>query len=139
MIPRRGVNIAPSDRNWSFPGLAPELYCSMKAFDKLDYRRFDHLGSDSDEDSVEETYPVDSLEETVNNVARSQDAAAWGPANPSRHPGSPQIKTHPSDHSCPTWVYADPDTWEAPPDPCELELLQVGTSHLCCHYVPYSG
>lgn len=107
----------------------------MKALDKLDYR---HLGSDSDEESAEETYPDDSLEELVRKAA-SQGLPASGSANTSWQAGSPQIKIHPSDHTCPAWVYSDPDTWEAPPDPCEPKLLQVGTSHFCCYYVPYSG
>ena len=116
-----------------------ESFCSMKALDRNDYRRFDYVGSDSDEDSAGETHPAGSIEEIVRKLADSQGASAPGSANMSWNPVSDRIKIHPKDHSCPAGVYSDPDTWIAPPDPCESKLQHADTSTRCCRSVTHSG
>lgn len=59
----------------------------MKAFDRNDYRRFDHVGSDSDEDSAEENYPVDSIEEIIRKAAHLQGLPAPDSASMSWNAG----------------------------------------------------
>ena len=113
----------------------------MKAFDRNDYRRFDHVGSDS----AEENYPVDSIEEIVRKAAHLQGLPAPDSASMSWNAGghvSDRVKTHPADRSCPAWVYSDPDTWVAPPDPCEPKLVQqlvVATNSLTQANIPGTG
>ena len=89
----------------------------MSTFNSLDYSRFDQLG-DSDEESVHDQPDTAFIEQMVNKVYYDREGSGsestsqpggWHPLN--------QIKIHPRDHSAPAWVYSDPDTWEAPPDP----------------------
>ncbi len=90
----------------------------MSAFDSLDYRRFDHLGNDSDEDLAE------------GHLGNRQERPAPGSASQTLKGAehrSGRIKIHPMDSTAPAWVYSDPETWVAPPDPRELELLHVGS------------
>ena len=52
------------------------------------------------------------------------------------------VSAHPADRSCPAWVYSDPDTWVAPPDPCEPKLvhqLVVATNSLTQANIPGTG
>lgn len=98
----------------------------MSALNSLDYSRFDHLDSDSDsdEDSFQDHPKAAGFEEMVNKLFVVQGGP--GPDSTSRtrgfHRSPSQIKIHPEDHSAPAWVYSDPDTWEAPPDPGDSKL-----------------
>ena len=101
----------------------------MDVFDKLDYRRFDHLGSDSDEDSAEDQTDSTQIEEIIRKLGNGQEGFSSGsPSLPWAAVGhrSGRIKIHPADHTCPSWVYSDPDTWVAPLDPREPQLLHHG-------------
>lgn len=93
----------------------------MSAVNSLDYSRFDHLDSDSDsdEDSFQDHPKTADIEQIMSKMLVGQGGP--GPDSTSQTEGfyriPSQIKIHPKDHSAPAWVYSDPDTWEAPPDP----------------------
>ena len=100
----------------------------MTAFNSLDYRRFDHLASDSESDEEPQDQP--SLPDLVRRC--QQDYSASNPANEmsqAQQTGSFRfhpvggIKVHPADDTAPAWVYTDPETWEAPRDPSKKHRL----------------
>ena len=94
-------------------------------FNSLDYRRFDHLGSDSDEDSAEDYSQPNKTEraaaDIMNGILRREQQ------------GCGRIKIHPRDSTAPEWVYSDPDTWVAPACPREIKLLHACMSCLLPH------
>ena len=83
--------------------------------DSLDYRRFDHLGGDSDDDSVDTTPDFQQYERFAQDRPSKEAPSAGRRSGP--------IQVNPADKTAPAWVYADPDTWVAPTDSCELDRL----------------
>lgn len=101
---------------------------STAAFDSLDYRRFDHLGSESDEEPQDQQFSPELLQ------SFQQMNSALNPTNESRRVAEHTarkfypaggIKIHPHDDSVPAWVYTDPDTWEAPRDPSKYHQVDA--------------
>lgn len=100
----------------------------------LDYRRFDHLGSDSDEESTG-GFSEGEMRALQNEYARFNAGSAGESTSGARH-GTGRIQVHPADTTAPAWVYTDPETWVAPVDPGELawqrdhhDMQQLRPSH----------
>lgn len=97
----------------------------MAAFNALDYRRFDHLGSDSDEEPAEQTDNTAMLDMMRNfmpgqpGMPGAQNRSRAAQASFHTRQGTNRVKVHPRDDTAPAWVYTDPNTWEAPTDPCQ--------------------
>lgn len=86
----------------------------MSAYNSLDYRRFDHLGSDPDEEEpMDEHMQQEMMKFMQNRQAGPTPSVPSSASQRTEHTAGP-IKIHPQDTSVQRWVYSDPETWEAP-------------------------
>ena len=103
----------------------------MSAFNSLDYRRFDHLGSDSDEEEPLDERMQQEMMKIMQHSQAGPTLSVPGPASDRTGYTAGPIKIHPQDTSVPRWVYSDPETWEAPICECELELKHSILNFVC--------
>ena len=97
----------------------------MSAFNSLDYRRFDHLGSDPDEEEPLDEHMQQEMMKFMQNRQAGPTPSVPSPSSQREGYTAGPVKIHPQDTSVPRWVYSDPETWEAPVCECELELKHI--------------
>ena len=119
------------DPQLSLPLADPTTASSMSAFNSLDYRRFDHLGSDSDEEESLDEHMQQELMKFMQNRQADPTPSVPSPASQRTEYTAGPIKIHPQDTSVPRWVYSDPETWEAAVCECELEPKRNTAQALC--------